>query len=65
MKNDFEETFSRFDVLDEGFIVVEQMGRFLKFLVKDQTIPIEWFLLFSLLFKETNFNELFINCLLI
>ena len=59
MKNDFEETFSRFDVLDEGFIVVEQMGRFLKFLVKDQTIPIEWYL-FIQLFKQNKFNELYI-----
>ena len=38
---EFEELFGRFDVLDSGFIEVEQMGRFLKSLVHDQTIDIQ------------------------
>ena len=37
----FEDLFNHFDVLSTGFIEVEQMGRFIKSLCDDQTIPIQ------------------------
>ena len=40
-KWEFESQFQHYDVLDEGFIEVEQMGRFFKTLLKDQTIDIQ------------------------
>ena len=40
MKFEFPDLFARFDVLDSGFIEVEQMGRFFKAIAHDQTIDI-------------------------
>ena len=41
MEREFEDLFVHFDVLSTGFIQVDQMGRFIKSLCKDQTLDIE------------------------
>ena len=41
IQNNFDGMFNHFDVLSSGFIEVEQMGRFIKSLCNDQTIPIQ------------------------